>query len=77
MKRRVFVILVLLLVSISIVSAEWIPAKNLNVGNKLLTENGKTATITGIKQIIPDNPFLVYNLEAGIYHNFISEGNFN
>ena len=54
-----------------LVNNEWISASDLKVGDKLSTIGGKTARITGIKEI-KDN-VEVYNLEAGIYHDFVVE----
>ena len=84
-KKRLIFVLVLLILS-SLVSAgtlkvtsehpflingEWIPASELKIGDRLTEINGKIVEITSIKKIIPKDPFLVYNLEAGKYHNFV------
>ena len=54
-----------------LINGEWIPAKELKIGDRLTEINGKIVEITSIKKVVPKEPFLVYNLEAGKYHNFI------
>jgi len=54
-----------------LVNNEWIAASDLEVGDKLLTIDRKTARITGIK-FVPDK-VEVYNLESSLYHNFVLE----
>jgi len=50
---------------------KWIQAQNLKVGDTLTTINGKKARITNIKEIKTNKSLTVYNLEAGIYSNFV------
>ena len=57
-----------------LVNDSWIPAKNLSVGDELLTIDGKKVRITEIEEVVSDETFSVYNLEAGFYHNFIVNG---
>lgn len=54
-----------------LVDGKWISAKELKVGDRLITANGKRARITGIKEVASEKEFPVYNLEAGRYHNFV------
>jgi len=54
-----------------LVDNQWIPASDLQVGDILKTADGKSVRITNIQDVETEEPFLVYNLEAGIYHNFI------
>jgi len=54
-----------------LINGEWIPASELKIGDRLTEINGKTVEITSIKKVTPKEPFLVYNIEAGKYHNFI------
>ena len=54
-----------------LINGEWIPAKELKIGDRLTEINGKTVEITSIKKVTPKEPFLVYNIEAGKYHNFV------
>ena len=56
-----------------LVNNKWIPAKQLQVGDILKTIDGKTARITGIKDIVSDEVFPVYNLEASPYNDFVVE----
>ncbi|MBP7708381.1 hypothetical protein KA107_01750 [Candidatus Pacearchaeota archaeon] len=86
MQRRVFVFLLFILFSLTFISAgelkvtqehpflingNWIDAKDLKVGDNLTTVNGKRIVIDSVEVVKPENPFLVYNLEAGVYHNFV------
>jgi len=50
---------------------EWIPARDLVVGDTFKTLDGKTAVIKKIKLVEPDNPFFVFNLEVPLFKNFI------
>jgi len=54
-----------------LVNGEWISASELKVGDLLQTADGKKVRITEIEDIIDNNSFPVYNLEAGRYHNFV------
>jgi hypothetical protein len=54
-----------------LINNAWIPASQLQVGDELTTIDGKKVIITEIEDVETKNPFLVYNLEAGIYHDFI------
>jgi hypothetical protein len=50
----------------------WKTAKELQIGDSLLTDNGKKAKITSVKEIEEDVE--VYNLESAIYNDYIVEG---
>ena len=54
-----------------LVDNQWIPASDLQVGDILKTADGKSVRITNIQDVETEGPFPVYNLEAGIYHNFV------
>ena len=54
-----------------LINGEWIPAKELKIGDRLTEINGKIVEIISIRKVTPKEPFLVYNLEAGIYNNFV------
>ena len=56
-----------------LVNGEWIPAKQLQVGDILKTIDGKTARITEINDVVSAESFPVYNLEASQYSNFVLE----
>jgi hypothetical protein len=57
-----------------LINNTWIPASELKVGDEIKTIEGKKARITEIIDVQEEVP--VYNLEAGIYHNFVvSEDN--
>ncbi|MDD5193973.1 MAG: polymorphic toxin-type HINT domain-containing protein, partial [Candidatus Nanoarchaeia archaeon] len=58
-----------------LVDGNWIPAKELSVGDELNTLSGEDVVITKITKIAPLNSVEVYNLEAGVYHNFVVEDN--
>jgi hypothetical protein len=51
----------------------WKTAKNLQVGDFLITDNGKKAKITSVKSV--DEDVEVYNLEALPFNDFIVNGN--
>jgi len=51
------------------VNNSWVKASELNVGDELLTVDGKIARIVGIKDV--DENVLVYNLGAEKYNDFI------
>lgn len=89
MKKELALFILIGLISISIVSAgqlkvtnnhpfymnnSWIEASQLKVGDLLTTIDGKKAKITSIQDVEEKNPFLVYNLEDNIFHNYASEG---
>jgi len=87
MMRKLFIILsILVLFSLTFISAselrvteehpflingEWISASELQVGDELTLVNGSKVKITKLTDIETEEPFLVYNLEAGEYHNFV------
>ena len=50
-------------------NGEWVVAKDLNVGDELLTIDGKIARIIGIKDV--NENVDVYNIEAEEYNDFI------
>ncbi len=58
-----------------LINGNWMPAKDLVVGDILQTSNGGRVRITGIENIISEEPFLVYNFEDtfGI-NNYIVNG---
>lgn len=56
------------------VNGSWVTAGDLKVGDLLTTEDGKQVRITSLEDIVSLDNFSVYNLEAGIYHNFIVNG---
>ena len=60
-----------------LINGEWIPASELKIGDRLTEINGKIVEITSIKKVVPKEPFLVYNIEAGIYNNFVVRDNDN
>ena len=58
-----------------LINGSWIPASQLKVGDLLTTLDGKTAIIKSINSVNLANTFNVYNLEAGIYHDFVVSEN--
>jgi len=53
-------------------NGEWIEAKNLKIGDKLKTIDGKTAVIKNIQKVKTEKPITVYNLEDDFYlHNYV------
>lgn len=56
-------------------SGKWVSAKELNVGDNLITDNGKKAVITKITDVVLDEPIPVYNLEATPFNDYVMEGN--
>jgi hypothetical protein len=52
----------------------WIPASQLQAGDELTTIDGKKVRITSIQDVETKEPFPVYNLEAGKYHDFVVDG---
>jgi hypothetical protein len=84
--NKYFIFLILFLISFSFISAgelrvteehpflingSWIDASELKVGDELTLSNGSKVTITKLTDVETENPFKVYNLEAGLYHNFV------
>jgi len=84
MLKRSILFLILLLISFTFISAgqlqvteehpflvngSWISASDLKVGDILTTSDGKNVTIKKITDI--GQKTKVYNLEAGIFHNFV------
>jgi hypothetical protein len=57
-----------------LINGSWVSASDLVVGDFLQTLNGKSVRITGIKDVSTSKPFFVYNLEAGLFHDFIVNG---
>jgi hypothetical protein len=57
-----------------LINGSWIPASDLKVGDELTTISGKKVRITSIEDIETKEPFPVYNLEAGKYHDFVVDG---
>ena len=54
-----------------LINGSWIDASQLKVGDELTLVNGTKVIIKQINDIETETPFLVYNLEAGEYHNFV------
>jgi hypothetical protein len=57
-----------------LIDGEWIPASDLQVGDLMQTIDGKQVRITKITDVEvseEEEAFPVYNLETGIYHNFV------
>jgi hypothetical protein len=54
-----------------LVNGEWISASQLVVGDVLSTVDGKQVRITSLEDVVSSENFSVYNLEAGVYHNFV------
>jgi len=54
-----------------LINGSWISASDLKVGDILKTADGKSVRITNLQDVETEEPFPVYNLEAGIYHNFV------
>ena len=54
-----------------LINGSWIDASQLKVGDELTLVNGTKVIIKQITDVETENPFLVYNLEAGEYHNFV------
>jgi intein/homing endonuclease len=57
-----------------LINGSWIPASDLKVGDELTTIDGKKVRITNITDVETKEPFPVYNLEAGKYHDFVVDG---
>jgi len=55
-----------------LVNNNWIPASQLQVGDKLKTIDGKTAVIKNIKDVVSDKVFPVYNLQVGGVENYFA-----
>lgn len=54
-----------------LIDGEWIPASELEVGDELTLINGSKVVIKNIEDFEMEEPFPVYNLEAGEFHNFV------
>jgi len=54
-----------------LINGTWIPASQLKVGDELTLANGSKVTITKLTDVVENESFPVYNLEAGEYHNFV------
>jgi hypothetical protein len=54
-----------------LVNGSWISASELKVGDVLETIDGKKVRITSLEDIVSSENFSVYNLEAGVYHDFV------
>jgi len=54
-----------------LVNDSWMSAKNLNVGDELFTIDGKKVRITEIEEVVSEESFSVYNLEAAEYSDFV------
>ena len=58
-----------------LINKEWVPASSLEVGDELNTLDGKIVKIININDINLESPIDVYNLEAGVFHDFIISEN--
>jgi hypothetical protein len=54
-----------------LINGTWISASQLKVGDILQTSDGKKVRITSVEDVVSSEPFLVYNLEASEYSNFV------
>jgi len=54
-----------------LINGSWIDASQLKVGDELTLVNGSKVTITKLTDVVSNESFKVYNLEAGEYHNFV------
>jgi len=54
-----------------LINGSWIDASQLKVGDELTLVNGSKVTITKLTDVVANESFKVYNLEAGEYHNFV------
>ena len=54
-----------------LIKGKWVPASQLKPGDTFTTLSGKTAVIRKIEDVTLKDPFPVYNLEAGVYHDFV------
>jgi len=54
-----------------LINGTWIDASELKVGDELTLANGSKVTITKLTDVVENESFPVYNLEAGEYHNFV------
>jgi hypothetical protein len=56
-----------------LIDGEWVSASELQVGDLMQTIDGRQVRITNITgvEVSEEESFSVYNLEAGIYHNFV------
>jgi hypothetical protein len=54
-----------------LINGTWISASDLKVGDELTTIDENKIRITEITDVETKEPFSVYNLEAGVYHNFV------
>jgi len=54
-----------------LINGSWVSALDLKVGDELTLLNGSKVKITKLTDFETEEPFLVYNLEAGEYHNFV------
>lgn len=56
-----------------LVEGNWISANQLRVGDELTTVEGKKVRIINLEDVETRNPFLVYNLEAKPFNDFVVE----
>ena len=54
-----------------LVDGKWISASELNAGDILQTSDGKKVRITSVEDVVDNEGFEVYNLEASEYSNFV------
>ena len=57
-----------------LVNDSWIPAKELVVGDELLTIDGEKVRITEIEEVVSEESFKVYNLHVGGWNDFFAGG---
>ena len=57
------------------INGKWKTASELQVGDELITIDGKTATITKLTPVHSEIPIPVYNLEALPFNDFVVAGN--
>ena len=54
-----------------LINGSWIDASQLKIGDELTLSNGSKVKITKLTDVVSNESFKVYNLEAGEYHNFV------
>ncbi|MBR9704166.1 hypothetical protein GOV12_02050 [Candidatus Pacearchaeota archaeon] len=54
-----------------LIDGSWVNASDLVVGDEISTIDGRLARITRIKDVVSDEAFKVYNLEASVFHDFV------
>jgi len=54
-----------------LLNGSWMEAQELKEGDLLTTLDLSQVRITRITRVVPEAPVTVYNLEAGVYHDFV------